>query len=92
MKVIPLHTNVLIKLNQEDSGLFKNNRFLTDTDKNKPVYDEGVIVALGAKCSDEELSVGATVIAKGYSGLNIKMDDGEYKIVEYKDIVAVIGS
>lgn len=90
MKIIPLHTNVLIKLNREDNGLFKNTRFLTDMDKTKPVYDEGVIAALGAKCSDEELSVGATVIAKGYSGLNIKMEDGEYKIIEYKDIVAVV--
>lgn len=90
MQIKPLGDRAVLKpLKAEDvtaAGIV-----LPDTvDKEKPEQAEVVAVGDGEKISKLNLPVGATVIFSKYAGTEVKVDDIEYKVVSYDDILAII--
>lgn len=87
-EIQPINQNVLLdiseKVNEQktESGLL-----LPETAKEK--QNMGVVVAI-SNIENPEISVGDKVIYKEFSGNEIKMDDKEYLLIQYSDILAKV--
>lgn len=95
MRLKPLAGFALIEpaeeLKQTASGLY-----IPDTaSQDRP--QEGKVLAIGAprkgedgKMEEAEFKVGDRVIYKKWGGDEIKMDNKELKLVEFKDVMAIV--
>lgn len=66
---------------------------LPESAQEKPQYAE--VVAISSDIENDEkkkdsLSVGDKVIYSQYAGTDVKLDDKEYIVVKYNDILAVV--
>lgn len=68
------------------------------TNLNKEIPDQGVIVGVGpgillgnGQMMIPDVEVGQTVIFSKYGGTDVEHDGKTYKILAYRDILAVIG-
>lgn len=89
MKTIqPLGDRALVKVidapTQTASGLY-----IPDTSKERPT--EGEVVAVGdGEVIAEKLAVGEHVLFQKFAGTEIKLDDGQYVILNESDILGRI--
>lgn len=90
----PLGDRIVIKV-IEDTEQTSGGIFIPDSAKEKPQKGEVVAVGLG-KLNDKgerepmDVKVGDTVLYAKYAGTDIKMDGVEYKILSFKDALAII--
>ena len=66
---------------------------LPESAQEKPVYAEVVAISddiLNDDKKKDSLSVGDKVIYSQYSGTEVKLDDTDYIVVKYIDILAVV--
>lgn len=90
----PLFDNVLIKPLEEETKT-PSGIVLPDTAKEKPQM--GKVMAVGPGTTDDHgkkipmiVKVGQKVMYKKWGGNEVKVDGGEWLLVEQKDILAVI--
>lgn len=94
MNLQPIRDKVIVEvLKAEDKT--KGGIILPDTAKEKP--QEAKVIAVGpgktlpnGKIIPLDVKSGDTVIFGKYSGSEIKVDDKEYLIIEFDDILAVV--
>ncbi|MFH1779155.1 MAG: co-chaperone GroES [Candidatus Omnitrophota bacterium] len=94
MNLQPIGDKVIVEvLKAEDKT--KGGIVLPDTAKEKP--QEAKVIAVGpgktlpnGKIIPLDVKSGDTVIFGKYSGSEIKVDDKEYLIIEFDDILAVV--
>ncbi len=91
MRLKPLGDRVVVKLveakEETESGII-----LGDAKKQPKIAE---VLAVGSKIEEdekkkEEIKVGDKVVYSEYSGKNVEMDDEEYIILNYNDILATI--
>lgn len=94
MTLKPLADKIVIKV-IDDVEKTSGGIFIPDSAKEKP--QKGEIKAIGAGKIMEngerepmDVKVGDKVLFAKYSGTDVKLDDGEYKILSVKDILAII--
>lgn len=69
-----------------------------DEERLQGAMTEGTVVALGPQAFKDELNpngvdwyaVGDRVIYKKYAGTNIKLNDTEYVLMKYEDVIALL--
>ncbi len=90
----PLADRIVIKV-IDDAQQTSGGIFIPDSAKEKP--QKGEVVAVGSgKTMDNgekepmEVKVGDVVLFAKYAGVDIKMDNTEYKIISTKDALAII--
>ena len=94
INIQPLFDNVLIRpLDEEDKLL--SGIYLPDSAKGKS--QTGIVKAIGPGVDDDKgnhvkmvIKIGDKVTFKQWGGNEIKVDGEEWKIVEQKDILAII--
>ena len=86
MDIKPIGERVIIKPKKEEERT-KGGIYIPDTAKEKK--KEGTIVAVGTFKDGKELPLkaGDQVIYGGYSADEIKVDNEEYTVVEFKDVL-----
>jgi len=90
MTIRPLGDRLLIKPISEDE-VTKSGIILPATvDREKKAEGEIVAIGNGEKVSKLELAIGQKVIFGRYAGEEIKVEDQDYRILEYKDVLAVV--
>lgn len=94
MNLKPLGDRVIVKPAQAEEQT-KSGLVIPDTAKEKP--QRGEIVAAGDGKRDDDgkripldVKVGDVVIYRKYGGDEIKIDGIEYKILEERDIIAIV--
>ncbi len=95
MNIKPLSDRVVVKVLKEEE-VTASGIVLPDTvDKEKK--KEGEVVAVGpvkmlesGTRSAMDVSVGQTVLFKGWGGDDVEVDDVEYKILSQDDILAIL--
>ncbi|KPK42485.1 MAG: hypothetical protein AMJ78_02460 [Omnitrophica WOR_2 bacterium SM23_29] len=94
MNLKPLGDKVIVEiLKAEDKT--KGGIILPDTAKEKPQAAKVIAVGSGKTLSNGkvvalDVKPGDTVIFGKYSGNEVKVDDKEYLIIEFDDILAVV--
>ena len=86
MKFKPLGARVMVK-EVEREQTTESGIVLPDTAKEKPQTAE--VVAVGAH-EDVKVSVGDVVVAREYSGTEIKLNGEEQRIIDAEDILGVV--
>ncbi len=91
--VRPLGDRVLIKIVAQEERT-AGGLFLPDTAKEKPQLGSVVAVGIGRRSDKGELvalsvKVGDQVLYSKYSGTEIKLDGGDYLLVNDRDILAI---
>ena len=90
MKLKPLGDRVIVKPFQEEE-VTKTGIVLPDTvEKEKKEEGEVISVGTGDKISKYGLKPGDRVIFGKYAGEEVTLDDVEYKVLEEKDVLAVV--
>ena len=95
MKVIPLHSNVLIKQQDETETMY-GNIIVPDAGKEKPLMGEVVAVGPGAYSVTGEVfletktKVGQTVCFPSFGGQRITIEGEEYVVVKEQDLIAIL--
>lgn len=95
MKVIPLHSNVLIKQQDETETMY-GNIIVPDAGKEKPLMGEIVAVGPGAYSVTGEVfletktKVGQTVCFPSFGGQRITIEGEEYVVVKEQDLIAIL--
>ncbi|MDH4139331.1 MAG: co-chaperone GroES [Coriobacteriia bacterium] len=94
MNLKPLGDRVIVKPAQAEEQT-KSGLVIPDTAKEKPQRGEVVAVGDGKRDDDGnrvpvDVKVGDTVVYGKYGGQDIKIDGVEYKILEERDIYAVV--
>lgn len=89
MTIQPLGDRVLIKV-QETETTTASGIVLPDSVKEKKAEAEIVAIGNGEKVSALNLNVGDTVLIGKYSGDEVEVEGVEYKILESKEILAVL--
>jgi chaperonin GroES len=94
MNLRPLEDRVIVTQAKAEEQT-KSGLFIPDSAQEKP--QRGTVVAVGPGKMNEagkrvavDLKVGDTVIYGKYGGTDIKLDDQEYKILESRDVYAVV--
>lgn len=89
MKFTPLGERVLIQRLEEDTKT-SSGIIIPDNAKEKPLM--GTIKALGEKVAKEcpALKKDQVVVFEKYKGNEIKLDGGEFIVLEVKDILGII--
>ena len=92
MKLKPIGDRVVIK-KAEAEKTTASGIVLPESAQEKPQYAE--VVAISSDIDNDEkkkgsLSVGDKVIYSQYAGTDVKLDDSEYIVVKYNDILAVV--
>jgi len=94
MNLKPLGDRVIVKPAEAEEQT-KSGLVIPDTAKEKP--QRGEVIAVGEGKRDDEgeripvdVSVGDVVIYGKYGGQDIKIDGVEYKILEERDIYAIV--
>lgn len=90
MKLEPLGDRIVIKPNDPEEKMY-GNIIIPDTAKEKP--QSGTVVSVG---NDEEvtenLKVGDTIIYAKYGGSEITIENEEFVILNYSDVLAKVVS
>jgi chaperonin GroES len=89
MNIKPLGDRILVAPIKEEE-VTRSGIILPDTAKEKRAEGEIIAVGLGEKIIKLGLSSGQRIIFGKYAGDEIKIDDKEYKILNYDDLLAVI--
>lgn len=92
MKLQPIGKRIVIK-KVEAEKTTSSGIVLPQSAQEKPQYAE--VVAISEEViNDEEvksvLEVGDKVIYSQYSGTDVKLDDEEYIVIKYEDVLAVV--
>lgn len=92
MMLKPIGDRVVIK-KAEAEKTTASGIVLPESAQEKPQYAE--VVAISSDIENDEkkkgsLSVGDKVIYSQYAGTDVKLDDSEYIVVKYDDILAVV--
>ena len=92
MMLKPIGDRVVIK-KAEAEKTTASGIVLPESAQEKPRYAE--VVAISSDIENDEkkkgsLSVGDKVIYSQYAGTDVKLDDSEYIVVKYNDILAVV--
>jgi len=95
MKVIPLHSNVLIKQQDETESMY-GNIIVPDAGKEKPLLGEIVAVGPGSYSVTGDnfikntLQIGQLVAFPSFGGQRITVEGEEYIVVKEADLIAVL--
>jgi chaperonin GroES len=95
MKVIPLHSNVLIK-QQDEAEVMYGNIIVPDAGKEKVMVGEIIAVGPGAYSVTGEvfletkLKVGQVVTFPSFGGQRITIEGEDYLIYKEQDIYAIL--
>ena len=95
MKVIPLHSNVLIKQQDETETMY-GNIIVPDAGKEKPLMGEVVAVGPGSwsvtgeKFLETTVKVGQLVAFPSFGGQRITVQGEEYIVVKEVDLIAIL--
>jgi len=94
MNLKPLGDRVIVKPAEAEEQT-KSGLVIPDTAKEKPQRGEVIAVGEGKRDDDGEripvdVKVGDVVIYGKYGGQDIKIDGVEYKILEERDIYAIV--
>jgi chaperonin GroES len=89
MKVTPLESRVLVKLEKSESKT-ASGIIIPDTAQEKTQI--GVIVAVGPGTEKEPVTVkvGQKVMHDKYAGTQVKIDGDEHLILKMSDLIAII--
>jgi chaperonin GroES len=95
MKVIPLHSNVLIKQQDETETMY-GNIIVPDAGKEKPLMGEVVAVGPGSwsvtgeKFLETTVKVGQLVAFPSFGGQRITIEGEDYIVVKEVDLIAIL--
>jgi chaperonin GroES len=95
MKVIPLHSNVLIKQQDETETMY-GNIIVPDAGKDKPLMGEVVAVGPGSysvtgeKFLNTSIQVGQIVAFPSFGGQRITVEGEEYIVCKEQDLIAIL--
>jgi chaperonin GroES len=95
MKVIPLHSNVLIKQQDETETMY-GNIIVPDAGKEKPLMGEVVAVGPGSwsvtgeKFLETIVKVGQLVAFPSFGGQRITVEGEDYIVVKEVDLIAIL--
>ncbi len=90
MQLKPLGDRVIVKPSKEEE-VTKSGIVLPDTvEKEKKEQGEVVSVGNGEKITKLGLKTGDTVIFGKYAGEDVEVEDVEYKVLDEKDVLAVL--
>ncbi|MGO3019104.1 MAG: co-chaperone GroES [Anaerococcus sp.] len=92
MKLQPIGKRLVIK-KVEAEKTTSSGIVLPQSAQEKPQYAEVVAISenvLNDKEIDSVLEVGDKVIYSQYSGTEVKLDDEEFIVIKYEDVLAVI--
>ena len=95
MKVIPLHSNVLIKQQDETETMY-GNIIVPDAGKEKPLMGEVVAVGPGSwsvtgeKFLETTVKVGQLVAFPSFGGQRITIKGDEYIVMKEQDLLAIL--
>ncbi len=93
MKVTPLENKVLIKTIEAD----QSKGLIEIPEMAKDASQEAIVLAIGKRRSkdgaalESEVKIGQRVIAHRYTGSEVKVGKGDYRVVGYDEIVCVLG-
>lgn len=90
MKIKPLGDRVVLKPLEAEETTAAGIVLPDTVDKEKPEQAEVVAVGSGEKIAKLNLKVGNNVIFSKYAGTEVKIDEVEYKVVSYEDVLAVV--
>lgn len=85
MKMKPLGDRVILKQVEAEEKT-KSGIILPDSAQEKP--QEALVVAVGP--DEKQVKEGDKVIYSQYAGTDVKYEGEEYKIVDEKDIIAIV--
>lgn len=83
----PLNENVLLDITSEQEEKTSGGIIIPDSAKEKPQHAK--VAAIG-NIENAEIKVGDTVFYKKFSGSELKMDDKEYLVIPYADLLAKV--
>lgn len=86
MKIKPLGTRILLKPVEAEEKT-KSGLYIPDSAKEKPLI--AVVKAVG-ESNLINVKVGDKVIYQNYGGNDVEIDNETYKIMDIKDILAVV--
>jgi chaperonin GroES len=95
MKVIPLHSNVLIKQQDETETMY-GNIIVPDAGKEKPLMGEVIAIGPGSYSVTGEVfletktKIGQTVCFPSFGGQRITIEGEEYVVVKEQDLIAIL--
>lgn len=92
MQLKPIGDRVVIK-KAEAEKTTQSGIVLPESAQEKPQYAEIIAISEDILNDDKKknsLSVGDKVIYSQYAGTSVKLDDVEYMVVKYIDILAVV--
>ena len=92
MQLKPIGDRVVIK-KAEAEKTTQSGIVLPESAQEKPIYAEVVAISddiLNDDKKKDSLSVGDKVIYSQYSGAEVKLNDTDYIVVKYIDILAVV--
>ncbi|OGY87786.1 MAG: co-chaperone GroES [Candidatus Kerfeldbacteria bacterium RIFOXYA2_FULL_38_24] len=89
MNIQPLGDRVLVKV-LETAETTKSGIVLPASAKEKKAEGEILALGEGEKIKALKLNKGDKVLFGKYSGDEVEMEKEEYKILEYKDVLAVV--
>jgi len=95
MKVIPLHSNVLIKQQDETETMY-GNIIVPDAGKEKPLMGEVIAVGPGSwsvtgeKFLETTIKIGQLVAFPSFGGQRITVEGDEYIVVKEQDLIAIL--
>ena len=90
MNLQPLGDRVLVKPLKEETTTASGIVLTTGADENKKDQGEVVSIGKGEKVQKLNLEVGNKVVFGSYAGEEIKFENETYKVLEEKDILALI--
>jgi len=83
----PLNENVLLELSSQQQEKTAGGIIIPDTAKEKP--QQAKVVAIGA-IENAEIKVGDIVFYKKFSGSELQLDDKDYLVIPYADLLAKV--
>lgn len=90
MQLKPLGDRIIVKPAKQEE-MTKSGIVLPDTvEKEKKEQGEIVSIGTGEKITKLGLKIGDLVLFGKYAGEDVEVDDVEYKVLEDKDVLAVV--
>ncbi len=90
MNLQPLGDRVLVKPLKEETTTASGIVLTTGTDEKKKDQGEVMAIGSGEKVQKLNLEVGNKVVFGSYAGEEIEFENETYKVLEEKDILALI--
>jgi len=93
MKLVPLGDKIVLKQFEAEEKT-KSGIILSGSGKEKPQEAEVIAVGPGGTVDGKEVKIevkpGQKVIYSKYAGTEVKLDEEEYIVVKYSDLLAVV--